>query len=107
MHIRIRKGLSIPIAGEPVQRIEEARPVGWVAIAARDYEGLQPGLQVDVGARVRLGEPLFHDKSNPSVMFTAPGTGEVVAIHRGERRALQSIVIRLEGTEEETLTRSS
>ena len=50
---------------------------------------------------MRLGEPLLNDKENPEVRFTSPGTGEVVAIHRGERRSLQSVVVRLDGTDEE------
>ena len=102
MRIRIRKGLNIPIAGAPEQRIENANTVGWVALVAKDYRGLRPQLMVEVGDRVRLGQPLLTDKSNPDVLFTSPGSGEVVAIHRGERRSLQSVVIRLEGDEEET-----
>jgi Na+-transporting NADH:ubiquinone oxidoreductase subunit A len=102
MHVRVRRGLNIPIAGEPEQRIEAANPVGWVALVARDYQGLQPRLLAEVGGRVCLGQPLLVDKQNPDVMFTAPGCGEVVAIHRGERRVLQSVVIRLEGDDEET-----
>jgi Na+-transporting NADH:ubiquinone oxidoreductase subunit A len=107
MHVRVRKGLTIPIAGEPEQRIDDANPVGWVGLVGRDYRGLQPQLQVEVGGRVALGQPILTDKKNPGVMFTAPGGGEVVAIHRGERRALQSIVIELRGDDEETFgTRS-
>lgn len=102
MHVRVRKGLTIPITGEPEQRIYEADPVGWVALVARDYRGLRPRLEVEVGERVCLGQPILTDKSNPEVMFTAPGSGEVVAIHRGERRALQSVVIELQGDDEET-----
>jgi Na+-transporting NADH:ubiquinone oxidoreductase subunit A len=102
MRIKIRKGLNIPIAGAPEQRIDEANAVGWVALVAKDYRGLRPQLMVEVGDRVRLGQPLLTDKSNPDVLFTSPGCGEVVAIHRGERRSLQSVVIRLEGAEEET-----
>jgi Na(+)-translocating NADH:ubiquinone oxidoreductase A subunit len=33
-------------------------------------------------------------------MFTAPASGTVVAINRGERRVLQSVVIRIEGDEQ-------
>jgi len=102
MHVRVRRGLDIPIAGEPEQRIHDAAPVGWVALVARDYRGLRPQLLAEVGGRVVLGQPLLVDKNNPDVMFTSPGCGEVVAIHRGDRRALQSIVIRLDGEEEET-----
>jgi Na+-transporting NADH:ubiquinone oxidoreductase subunit A len=102
MHVRVRKGLRIPIAGEPEQRIHDTAPVGWVALVARDFRGLRPRLQAEVGGRVVLGQPLLVDKNNPGVMYTSPGCGEVVAIHRGARRALQSVVIRLEGDDEET-----
>lgn len=102
MRIEIRRGLDIPIAGAPEQRIYEPNAVGWVALVARDYRGLRPRLHVDVGDRVRLGQPLLVDKSYPEVQFVSPGCGEVVAIHRGERRSLQSVVIRLEGDDEET-----
>ena len=101
MRIRVRRGLDIPIAGQPEQRIEDANPVGWVALVARDYRGLRPRLTVELGDRVRLGQSLLTDKANPSVMFASPGCGEVVAIHRGDRRSLQSVVVRLEGDDEE------
>lgn len=102
MQTRIRKGLTIPIAGAPAPRIESGNKVGWVALVVRDFVGLQPRLKVDVGDRVRLGQALVYDKLNPDVNFASPGCGEVVAIHRGERRSLQSVVIRVEGDEEET-----
>ncbi|MGD8316399.1 MAG: Na(+)-translocating NADH-quinone reductase subunit A [Myxococcales bacterium] len=102
MRVRIRKGLDIPIAGAPEQRIHEANDVGWVALVARDYRGLRPHLHVEVGDRVRLGQALLTDRGNPRALFVSPGCGEVVAIHRGERRTLQSIVIRLEGDAEQT-----
>jgi Na+-transporting NADH:ubiquinone oxidoreductase subunit A len=94
--------LDIPIAGAPEQRIDRANAVDWVALVAKDFQGLRPHLTVEIGDRVRLGQPLFTDKSNPRVMFTSPGCGEIVAIHRGERRSLQSVVVRLEGDEEQT-----
>jgi Na+-transporting NADH:ubiquinone oxidoreductase subunit A len=102
MQIKIRRGLDIPITGTPEQRIDDANAVGWVALVTKDYRGLQPRLMVEVGDRVRLGQALLTDKSNPDVMFTSPGCGEVVALHRAERRSLQSVVIRLDGDEEET-----
>lgn len=101
MRIRIKKGLDIPLAGAPAQHIAEAGPVATVAALGTDVTGLRPGLEVAEGDRVRLGQPLFVDKRSPEVPFTAPGAGEVVAINRGEKRALQSIVIRLDGDEAE------
>jgi len=38
-------------------------------------------------------------------MFTAPASGTVVAIHRGERRVLQSVVIQIEGDEKREFSR--
>ena len=36
-------------------------------------------------------------KKNPGVRFTAPASGTISAIHRGERRVLQSVVIDVDG----------
>lgn len=101
MLIKINKGLDIPIAGEPEQVIDSARPVTSVALVGRDYIGLKPSMLVSEGDRVKLGQPLFTDKTIPGVTHTAPGSGVVAAINRGARRALQSVVIELEGDEEE------
>ncbi len=96
----IRKGLDVPISGEPAQRIEAARPVRSVALIGRDYNGMKPTMAVQVGERVKLGQIVFSDKRNPGVHFTAPAAGVVSAIHRGEQRVLQSLVIDVEGNEE-------
>jgi Na+-transporting NADH:ubiquinone oxidoreductase subunit A len=102
MAINIKKGLDIPITGTPEQTIHAASPVNSVALVGRDYIGMKPSMLVNEGDRVKLGQPLFLDKKIPGVTHTSPGSGVVQAIHRGARRALQSVVIRLEGDEEET-----
>ena len=96
---RVRKGLNIPIAGEPEQRIDQAPPVARVALLADDYVGMRPTMHVVEGDEVKRGQLLFEDKKTPGVRFTAPGGGRVSAIHRGERRALQSLVIELDSAE--------
>ena len=68
---------------------------GKVALLASDYVGLRPTVRVAVGDDIRRGQLLFEDKKTPGVRYTSPGAGKVAAIHRGERRALQSIVIEL------------
>lgn len=97
--IRIKRGLDLPITGTPEQRIEAARPVRSVAVIGFDYHGMKPTMAVQVGDRVKLGQVLFSDKKTPGVHFTAPGAGVVSAIHRGEQRVLQSVVIDLDGDE--------
>ena len=101
MQFIIKKGLDIPLAGAPEQRIEDGPEVRTVALLGREIHDLKPGMEVRDGDRVRLGQPLFRDKANPGVFFTSPGAGEVVAVNRGERRILQSVVIRLEGDDAE------
>jgi Na+-transporting NADH:ubiquinone oxidoreductase subunit A len=102
MRIKIKKGLDIPIKGEPEKTIEDGAMVKTVAAVATDVSGIRPRMAVQVGDKVRLGQVLYYDKRNPEVPFTAPGAGEVIAINRGARRALQSVVIRLEGDDAES-----
>ncbi len=101
LEFKIRRGLDVPITGAPDQAIEPAAPVTRVALLGSDSHGLKPTFNVKAGDRVRLGQPLYADKKNPGVVYTAPGAGEVEAIHRGERRFFESLVIRLEGDEAE------
>ncbi|MCP4298433.1 MAG: Na(+)-translocating NADH-quinone reductase subunit A [Proteobacteria bacterium] len=98
--ISIKKGLQLPITGAPKQEILGGNSVTTVAIVGADYVGMKPTMAVRVGDAVKLGQLLFTDKKNPGVKFTSPGAGKVVAINRGQRRVLQSVVIQLEGDEE-------
>ena len=99
MH-RIKKGLDLPIAGEPRQEIELGHRVSKVALIGPDSIGLKPTMEVQVGDRVKVGQLLLTDKKNPGVKYTSPGAGEVVAINRGEKRVFQSIEIELDGSED-------
>ncbi|HQR21803.1 MAG TPA: Na(+)-translocating NADH-quinone reductase subunit A [Burkholderiaceae bacterium] len=91
--VRSKKGLDLPLAGAPSATVEIARAVSTVAVLGPDYPGLKPALKVDVGDRVAPGQALFEDKQHAGVRYTAPAGGTVKAIHRGERRALVSVVI--------------
>ncbi|GAB6068207.1 Na(+)-translocating NADH-quinone reductase subunit A [Methylothermus subterraneus] len=103
MVIKIKKGLDLPIAGKPEQKIfEDANEVRSVAVLGQDFHDLRPTLQVQEGDRVKLGQALFVDKKHPEIKYTSPGSGIVKAIHRGPRRALLSVVIELEGDEEQS-----
>ena len=91
--VQIKRGLDLPLAGKPQPQISAAPPVRQVALIGADYHGLKPTMNVQVGDTVQTGQPLFADKTRPGVLFTAPAAGVVSAIHRGERRVLQSVVI--------------
>jgi Na+-transporting NADH:ubiquinone oxidoreductase subunit A len=104
MHFHLKDGLDIPINGVPEQSIYPGQPVRQVALSGLDYHGLKPKMLVAEGEQVRLGQPLFTDKHDPAVQFTAPGTGTVIAVNRGARRALETVVIRLADNESEQIT---
>src|SRR5690554_6490001 len=99
--IDVKKGLDLPIVGAPEQRIEDARAVRHVALLGTDYVGMKPTMEVQEGESVKLGQLLFTDKKTEGVRFTAPAAGEVVAINRGEKRRLLSVVIKVAEGEEE------
>jgi Na+-transporting NADH:ubiquinone oxidoreductase subunit A len=93
--ITIDKGLDLPIDGAPEASISPAAPVEHVALIGDDYIGMKPTMLVAVGDQVACGQPLFSDKKNEGVIFTAPAGGEVIAINRGAKRKFESLVIRL------------
>lgn len=104
MQFTIKKGLDLPITGDPKQVIEGGNPVKSVAVLGIDYVGMKPTMMVSERDTVKLGQVLFSDKKNPGVNFTSPGAGVVRAIHRGDKRVLQSVVIELNGSDEESFT---
>lgn len=103
--ITIKKGLDLPIAGKPEQVIRDGNTVTEVAMLGEEYVGMRPSMKVREGDVVKKGQVLFEDKKNPGVVFTAPASGTVTTINRGAKRVLQSVVIRVEGNEQETFSK--
>lgn len=103
--ITIKKGLDLPIAGKPAQVIHNANVVNQVAILGEEYVGMRPSMKVREGDVVKKGQVLFEDKKNPGVVFTAPVSGTITAINRGEKRVLQSVVIDAAGDEQITFAK--
>lgn len=95
--ITIKRGLNLPLSGQPAQEISDGATIRSVALIGFDYVGMKPTMDVREGDQVALGQCLFTDKKNPGVKYVAPGAGRVAAINRGQKRALQSIVIDLDG----------
>lgn len=89
----IRKGLDLPLAGAPEQRIEPAAAPRQVALLGADTHGLRPALAVQPGDRVLRGQLLYGDRKLQGVRYTSPAAGTVRALHRGERRSFVSMVI--------------
>lgn len=94
---KIKKGLDLPITGHPKQSIEKGRPVKEVALLGPDYTGMKPSMLVKEGDSVKLGQPVFECKKVPGVIYTAPASGKIKAITRGDKRVFQNLVIEVEG----------
>jgi Na+-transporting NADH:ubiquinone oxidoreductase subunit A len=97
--ISIKRGLDLRISGAPRQVIEDGPRIHSVAVLGMDCPGIKPSLLVSEGERVRRGQALFEDKSDPELICTAPAPGIVTAINRGHKRVLQSVVIAVAGEE--------
>ena len=104
--IKIKKGLDLPLAGAPASHIDAAPAPRSVALLGPDYIGLRPTMRVQEGETVRLGQVLFEDKKTPGVLYTAPASGIVRAIHRGPQRMFESLVIDVaaQGADHEAIT---
>ncbi len=92
---KLKKGLNLPVEGAPEQKIQPGPEFSSVAVLGGDYIGLKPKMLVQEGDEVQRGTPLFCHKDAPDAMMVAPLSGKVVAINRGARRVLQSVVVQV------------
>lgn len=91
-----KKGLNVPVLGQPESGIGDAPSVGTVAILGADYIGLKPRLAVKEGDIVGAGSPILAHKDTPDVQVTSPVSGRVKAVNRGARRVLISVEIEVD-----------
>ena len=93
------RGLDLPITNPPKQTVSNEPDVTQAALLGDDYVGMKPTMLVQVGDRVKRGQPVIEDKKNPGVIFTSPVSGTVNAIHRGEKRRFLSMVFDIDDDE--------
>src|SRR5690606_31622776 len=89
--IKIAKGLDIKLVGEAEKNTERAIISNFYTLKPEDFHGVIPKLIAKEGAKVKAGEPIFYDKSDESVKFVSPVSGEVIDIPRGEKRRILAI----------------
>ncbi|MCO5252877.1 MAG: Na(+)-translocating NADH-quinone reductase subunit A [Bacteroidetes bacterium] len=91
--IKLRKGYDIRLSGEAPRFEQTNYQSRLFAIKPPDYNGLTPRLIVEQGSEVKAGSVLFQDKTDETIQFTSPVSGEIVDIVRGERRVILEILI--------------
>lgn len=93
-NVRLKKGLDIRIRGEaPAVLPQKFITPESIALIPDDYTGITPKVDVKEGDKVKIGDPLFHDKKFPDIKVVSPVNGTVSAVVRGERRKLERIVV--------------
>ena len=97
--IKIRRGMKIPLSGEPAGPAIAASS-RHVALVGPDYVGMKPTMVVSEGDQVQKGQVVFTDKKMEGVKYTSPASGRVSAINRGARRVFQSLVVEVDDTTE-------
>ena len=95
--VKISKGLNINLKGAPVAEFTSVAPAKFYALMPSDFTRVTPKLVVKPEDKVKAGDPLFFDKENPELQFVSPVSGTVVAVNRGERRRVLSVVVESDG----------
>lgn len=95
--VKISKGLNINLKGAPVAEFASVAPAKFYALMPSDFTRITPKVVVKPEDKVKAGDPLFFDKENPELQFVSPVSGTVVAVNRGERRRVLSVVVESDG----------
>lgn len=99
-NIVLKKGLDIPISGSPSLDVSKSMVPATVAVCPDGIRGLLPRLLVKEGDRVLCGSPVIADKKNPDIILTAPASGIVKEVVRGEKRKLLAVLIQTDAQQE-------
>lgn len=92
--IKLKKGYNIKLQGVAEKKVVDFGQAATFAVKPDSFHGIvRPKLLVKEGDTVKAGSPVFYDKKNERVKFTAPVSGEVIEIRRGKKRKLNEVVI--------------
>ena len=97
-NIKFRRGLDLPIAGAAAQKVEKGIAADIIALKPTDFKGFAPRLLVREGDKVLAGSPVMADKQSADILLTAPASGTVAEIVRGEKRKLLEVRIKADET---------
>ncbi len=97
---QIHKGKNIKLKGPAEKKIIDIPLSKMLAVQPADFKGLKPRLAVKAGDNVKVGSPILTDKAVEGLKVVSPASGKVVAINRGAKRALLSIIIETDGKQE-------
>ncbi len=93
--VHLTKGHDILLEGDPEEQLYAQGGSKTFAVYPQNFIGMSPipKVEVEVGAEVKAGDHLFFDKKSPLIKYVAPVSGEVIAVNRGAKRSIASVVI--------------
>ncbi len=91
--IKTKRGLDILISGKAEDMMGKTLISETIAIVPDQYHGITPKVLVKEGDEVKAGTAVFCDKNFEAMNFVSPVSGKVLAVNRGERRKVLSIVV--------------
>lgn len=96
--IKIKRGFDLNLKGKITNNeVKQAGASHLFAIIPSDFTGIIPRLEKKEGETVMAGEALYHDKNDEKIKVTAPVSGVVKQVVRGDRRKIMAIVIEPDG----------
>lgn len=98
--IKLKKGLDIPMQGEAEKILNSSPRSAKYSVCPPDFHGLTPKMLIKEGEKVKAGTPLFFDKYNEKIIFTAPVSGTFSDLVRGEKRRILRVTIDADAADE-------
>jgi Na+-transporting NADH:ubiquinone oxidoreductase subunit A len=91
----LNRGFDVKISGKAELLVAGDLNSPTHSVKPTDFLGMQPipKMLVEEKQEVKAGDPLFFDKNKPEVLYTAPVSGEVLEIRRGEKRSIVEVII--------------
>lgn len=103
MHLKVKKGLDIPILGKPEGDPQDLPLSSQVALHCEAFPSTKFRVLVAPGDRVQIGQKILEDKESPGRFFVAPAAGVVKELRRGLKRRLLAVVIERDEQEKQEL----
>ena len=97
--IVLKKGHNIRISGVPSSDSHTLITSKKIGVSPNSFLNVKPKLIVAEGDNVKIGSPLFYDKTKPKVKWASPASGNVSKIMYGARRIIERIEIEVDGEE--------
>ena len=94
LNISLKRGLKLNLKGSPDKVYAPLQVSDEYVVKPTDFHLLTPKLVVKENDKVKAGDTLFYDKYNDKIKFSAPVSGSVKEIVRGQKRRILKVVIK-------------